>query len=92
MQRVTGNEIVKFPINPLADPTNLDLADAVDSDIPDNEIGYGVQIRRGIQKIIEKRTYTEQDYWILRAIEKPFPPNYISPKAKTIAHAPSPRS
>ncbi len=92
MQRVTGNEIVKFPINPLADPTNLDLADAVDSDIPDNEIGYGVQIRRGIQKIIEKRTYTEQDYWILRAIEKPFPPNYISPKAKRIAYASSPRS
>ncbi len=69
IQRATGINIVQFPINPLTDPNNLDLADAVNSKIPDNEIGYGAQIRNTIKKIIRSGKYGNEDYWIQRAIE-----------------------
>jgi 7-cyano-7-deazaguanine synthase in queuosine biosynthesis len=71
LQRLTGNNIFNFQKNPLADQQNRDLADAIDSDIPDNEIGYGAQIRNGIRSIITKGKYTAEDYWVIRALENP---------------------
>ena len=73
LQRITGITVIHFPANPLADPENQDLADAINNKIPENEIGYGAQIRNGIKKIIENHKYTKQDYWILRAIKKGVP-------------------
>lgn len=69
LQRLAGSTVFEFSENPLADPENLDLADAVLSDVPDNEIGYGSQVRGGIARILLEGKYTKEDYWVLKASE-----------------------
>lgn len=67
LQRITGKQLFDFKENPLADPSNEDLSDLVNTDVPDNEVGYGEQIRNGIRQILAESKYGEDDYWIIRA-------------------------
>lgn len=69
LQRLTGMNVFHFDSNPFSDRWNRDLADAVSSDLPDNEIGYGAQIRNGLRRILADGKYTEDDYWIVQGSE-----------------------
>ena len=69
LQRNIERQFFTFRENPLADPSNKDLANLVDTDVPDNEVGYGGQIRNGIRQILVESKYSDEDFWIIRASE-----------------------